>query len=189
MDLRTDRVGLLLDQLESSVEFSRDRLAGLTDAEHLWEPAPGAWSLRRRGQAAGSAPYGAGEWQMDRGADRDAPAPVTTIAWRLGHLISLYRDRWEWTYGSRSVAPELNTEFTPSAEEALAQLWEQTARWTAAVGATTDEQLDMVGFGQFPHGLDPQLPFVCILWWMNREFIHHAAEIALLRDLYRARTG
>ena len=48
----------------------------------------------------------------------------------------------------------------------------------------TDEQLDVPGFGQFPYGLDPQLPFISIVWWMNREFIHHSAEIALLRDLY-----
>src|SRR5215204_3835350 len=36
MDIRTDRVGILLDQLESSVDISRDRLAGLTDEEYLW---------------------------------------------------------------------------------------------------------------------------------------------------------
>lgn len=35
MDVRTDRVGLLLDQLDSSVEISRARLAGLTDEEFL----------------------------------------------------------------------------------------------------------------------------------------------------------
>jgi hypothetical protein len=27
----------------------RPRLDGLTDEEYLWEPAPGAWSLRPRG--------------------------------------------------------------------------------------------------------------------------------------------
>jgi hypothetical protein len=43
-----------------------------------------------------------------------------------------------------------------------------------------------VGFGQFPSGLDPRLPFIAVLWWMNKELIHHSAEIALLRDLYRA---
>lgn len=26
----------------------RSRFEGLTDAEYLWEPAPGCWSLRRR---------------------------------------------------------------------------------------------------------------------------------------------
>jgi hypothetical protein len=52
------------------------------------------------------------------------------------------------------------------------------------VGTLTDEQLDTVGFGQYPAGLDPTLPIIAIVWWVNREFIHHTAEIALLRDLY-----
>jgi hypothetical protein len=42
------------------------------------------------------------------------------------------------------------------------------------------------GYGQFPFGLDPQLPFIGIVWWTNRELIHHLAEVALLRDLYQA---
>ncbi|MEI5036381.1 hypothetical protein RB201_38110 [Streptomyces sp. S1A(2023)] len=28
---------------------------------------------------------------------------------------------------------------------------------------------------------------VDIVWWVNQEVLHHGAEIALLRDLYRAR--
>jgi hypothetical protein len=28
------------------------------------------------------------------------------------------------------------------------------------------------------------LPFIAIVWWTNRELIHHLAEIALLRDLW-----
>ena len=39
---------------------------------------------------------------------------------RLGHLISMYVDRWEWTFGSRSIDPEVATDFTPSADKALA---------------------------------------------------------------------
>jgi hypothetical protein len=27
-----------------------------------------------------------------------------------------------------------------------------------------------------------------VIWWTNLEFIHHMAEIALLRDLHRTRT-
>ncbi|HEY8675177.1 MAG TPA: DinB family protein, partial [Candidatus Dormibacteraeota bacterium] len=27
------------------------------------------------------------------------------------------------------------------------------------------------------------------VWWVNQELLHHGAEIALLRDLYRARQG
>src|SRR5512132_2168966 len=68
-DLRTDRLGLLLDQLDRARELAHARLEGLTspaslpegapldprrgsgplgDEEYLWEPAAGAWSIRRR---------------------------------------------------------------------------------------------------------------------------------------------
>ncbi|MDF2744630.1 MAG: hypothetical protein K0S88_6008, partial [Actinomycetia bacterium] len=71
-DHRTDRLGVLLDQLDRAREIAQARLDGLaspaslpkgaplaptngdgplTDEEYLWEPAPGAWSLRRRGEA------------------------------------------------------------------------------------------------------------------------------------------
>jgi hypothetical protein len=187
MQMRTDRVGLLLDQLDTSVDITRGRLAGLTDEEYLWEPVPGSWSVHRRGEAASPDPYGPGDWLLDFDRGHPQPEPFTTIAWRLSHLISMYADRWEWTFGSRSIAPEDNTDFTPSADEALKTLWAYAERFGAAVGAMTDEQLDVPGYGQYPYGLDPQLPFVSIVWWMNREFIHHAAEVCLLRDLYLRR--
>ena len=53
----------------------------------------------------------------------------------------------------------------------------------------TDEQLDQIGYGQFPGGLDPKLPFICIVWWTNRELIHHLGEVGLLRDLWSAKQG
>ena len=48
----------------------------------------------------------------------------------------------------------------------------------------TDEQLDVPGFGAYPCGLDPQIPFIGIVRWVNRELIHHLAEVALMRDLH-----
>ena len=50
------------------------------------------------------------------------------------------------------------------------------------------EQLDTVGFSQYPYGSAPDDPFVGVLSGANLEFIHHMAEIALLRDLWRARS-
>ena len=52
---------------------------------------------------------------------------------------------------------------------------------------SSNDQLDMIGFGQYPGGLDPHIPFIAIIWWTNREFIHHMSEIALLRDLWAHR--
>lgn len=50
----------------------------------------------------------------------------------------------------------------------------------------TDEQLDTIGFSQYPYGSDPDDPYIDVLSGSNLEFIHHMAEIALLRDLWRA---
>ncbi len=186
MDVRTDRLGLLLDQLASSCEISRARLEGLSDEEYLWEPAPGCWSLRRRGEAMSNRARGAGEWLLDFARPEPTPAPVTTIAWRLGHLYSGFSLRWEWTFGGRQKLEEA-IEFSPSAAVSLERFWALMERWRESVGAMTDQQLDMIGFGQFPRGLDPQLPFIAIVWWTNREFIHHMAEIGTLRDLWSAR--
>ena len=57
-----------------------DRLDGLTDGEYSREPVPGSWSARQRDD---------GHWTMDRprnGPRAPEPAPVTTIAWRVGPI-------------------------------------------------------------------------------------------------------
>ncbi len=62
------------------------------------------------------------------------------------------------------------------------------AAWREAmVSAQNDEALDMVGRSTYPDGSDPEEPFIQIVWWVNHELLHHGAEIALLRDLYRER--
>jgi hypothetical protein len=66
---------------------ARPRLDGLTDDEYLWEPVPGAWSIRPRHQAKTAMAAGAGELVIDWEYPEPVPAPVTTIAWRLGHVI------------------------------------------------------------------------------------------------------
>jgi hypothetical protein len=112
---------------------------------------------------------------------------VTTIAWRLGHLHSCFAGTWEWSFGERRQDPKLLVDFTPSAELALARFWAEIDRWRERIADVTEEQLDTVGFSQYPYGSDPYDPFVGVLAGGNFEFVHHMAEIALLRDLWRAR--
>ena len=58
----------------------RPRLAGLTDEEYFWEPVPGMWSVR--------------SGRIDFAYPEPIPAPVTTIAWRIGHLlVGVFGDR------------------------------------------------------------------------------------------------
>ncbi len=77
-------------------------------------------------------------------------------------------------------------DFSPQPDPALDMLWEWVDRWAASIESMTDEQLDVPGYGAYPYGLDPQIPFIGIIRWTNRELIHHLAEVALLRDLYAA---
>jgi hypothetical protein len=229
--VRTDRFGLLLDQFDRAREMAEVRLTGLGDEEYLWEPVPGCWSVRRRGEATTPRAFGPGDWVLDQGAP-DIPAneydevarqvadgmtvaeiaedwsvsverveqvlahtgplvpdetPITTIAWRLGHLHYEFAGQWEWTFGERRQDPKLMVDFSPSAAVALERFWAVMDRWRDSVGAMTDEQLDTIGFSQYPYGSDPDEPYIAVLWGSNLEFIHHMAEIALLRDLWRAR--
>src|SRR5690606_30696475 len=112
--------------------------------------------------------------------------PPTTIAWRLNHLLSCFAGRWEWTFGGRQTPPEDVVDFSDDPQDTLSELWTIVDRWMAAVERLTDDELDEPGYGQYPRGLDPVIPFIGIVRWVNREFIHHLAEVAVLRDLYAA---
>ena len=41
MQVRMDRLGLLLDQFVISCDIARERVKGMTNDEYLWEPVPG----------------------------------------------------------------------------------------------------------------------------------------------------
>ena len=71
----------------------------------------------------------------------------------------------------------------PTTAEAVAQL-RAAARWRAVFDELRPEEYAGVGRSTYPGGVNLTLPLRDILWWMNREIIHHTAEIALLRDLY-----
>ena len=141
MEIRTDRVGVLVDQLVDSKNLSAGRLDGLTADEYFWEPYGGMWSLRRRGEAATPNAFGPGEWVLDLDTSISPfdAGPLTTIAWRIAHLVSGFAGRWEWTFGTRSIEPKLVVEFTPEPDLALSSLWDWVDRWAASVESMTDE--------------------------------------------------
>lgn len=51
-----------------------DRLAGMTDAEYLWQPGPDCWSVR---------PAGEGEYRAEGPAGRGEADHFTTLGWRV----------------------------------------------------------------------------------------------------------
>lgn len=161
----------------------------MTDAEYLWEPVAECWSVRRRSDGPGVGAkvlVGAGEWGRDGGRPRPYPPPFTTIAWRLAHLSEMLTLRADWTVGSHSLT---NDQYRVSGDAAgaIAALAEGAGAWRDALTSVDDESLDQIGRSQYPDGSDPDEPFIDVVWWVNQELLHHGAEIALLRDLYRAR--
>jgi hypothetical protein len=178
----------LVDQLDLHWTTQlRPRLDGLTDDEYTWEPVPGCWSLRPRAEAATPMAAGAGELVLDFAYPQPDPAPVTTIAWRIGHLIvGVLGARVASHFGGPPV-DYMTYEWPATAADALAALDANYVAWTAGVRSLDDARLaEPVGPAEGPWA---EKPYATLILHINREMIHHGAEIALLRDLYTATEG
>jgi hypothetical protein len=165
----------------------------LTSEEYLWEPVQGCWSVRRRadGPGPGATLAGTGEWGRDVSANAAAdpyPPPFTTIAWRLSHLSEMLTMRADHTTGTGTLTMD-RYPVTGDADTAISAFVGAVGSWRAVLAASDDTALDTVGYSRYPYGSDPRELFIDIIWWVNQEVLHHGAEIALLRDLYRATHG
>jgi hypothetical protein len=184
----------LLDQLEFHWENQlRPRLNGLTDEEYFWEPVPGCWSIRPRVQATTPLAMGPGEFVMDYALPPHDVEPVTTIAWRLAHVIvGVFHSRTAAHFGGAPERPgatgwRARTEwatwdYATTAAEALRQLDAAYADWIKGVrGLGADGLARPCG----PEEPFPEASMAGLVLHIHREVIHHGAEISLLRDLYQ----
>ncbi|MEU5806265.1 DinB family protein [Streptomyces sp. NPDC047718] len=166
--------------------------APLTDEEYLWEPVPDCWSVRRRTDGPGPRATllaGAGDWGRDAAAyPHPWPPPFTTLAWRLSHLSEMLTLRADHTAGTHALTRD-DHPVSGTAAEAVAAFEAGAAAWRKALLGLDDTALDTTGYCTYPHGSDPEEPLLDIVWWVNQELLHHGAEIAVLRDLYRYRPG
>jgi hypothetical protein len=162
----------LLAQWDTSLQMIFERLDGLTDAEYRWQPTPGAADLI--GDGAGGLVV-----------QPDAPPGTRTIAWTLGHLADMCWARADYTDGGKDRPIDYHP-FPDTAAAALDEIRAAAARWRAAVAGATEEQAVQVGYSSWPQGWDRNLPFVDIVWWMNRELIAHGSDMATVRDLFAA---
>lgn len=166
------------------------QIAFMTDDEYFWEPVPNCLSIRRRVDGPGPAAtrlVGAGEWGRDSTyGSNPSPPPFSTIAWRLNHLAEMLARRADYTIGDHSLTAD-GYRIPGSAIDGIAAFKTASASWRKALTTADDAALDMVGRSTYPDGSDPEQPFLELVWWVNRELLHHGAEIALLRDLYLAR--
>ncbi len=154
-----------------------ERLDGLTDDEYLWQPVANCWSIRIDGDT----------YVVDWEWPPPEPAPVTTIAWRLVHVCSMLSE-----HGLRAVAFEGGKENNvppsqvPSTASDARVVWDRSIeRWKHDIAAVPEPRLwEPLGPEAAPFGDDPVASFI---EHIHDEFVHHTAEIALLRDLYRCR--
>jgi hypothetical protein len=178
------RLAPLLAQFDFALDRLLKRLDGMDDAEYLWEPVPGCWSIRPRGQQRASSARGGGAWVIETAQPAPDPPPFTTIAWRICHLASGLAMRADYTIGAKALTWD-TYQLPGTAAGGIAALTVAGENWRQALTSARDADLDQVGRSSFPYGLDPTLPFLDIAWWVNQETLHHGGEIALLRDLYR----
>lgn len=164
---------------------ARRRLEGLTDEEYFWEPVPGAWNVRHRDAPAPptvTTRAGSGPWRWDYGEPEPDPAPVTSIAWRLAHVVVGVLGQRSSSHFGGPEASEQTWSYAGTADAALRQLEEAYAIWSAGVRALTPETLAApVGPAEGDFAEEPMLTLVLHI---NRECIHHLAEVAVLRDLW-----
>lgn len=149
--------------------FLRPRFEGLTDHEYFWQPVRDCWTVHRDGS-------------IDFTYPEPDPAPFTTIAWRLAHVIvGVFAMRNHSHFGA-PPADYQSWHYATDAATALQQLDEQYGIWVGGVRALSDDDLNRpCGPAEGPYA---DHPLITLILHINREFIHHGAEIACIRDLY-----
>lgn len=182
MTTTPDYQRLLVEQIDTHWTGQlRPRLEGLSDEEYLWEPVPG-WSLRPRGTGTAPMQAGAGAFTLDFAFPEPRPAPFTTIAWRLGHLVVGVLGMRNASHFGRPPTDYERFDYAGTADGALAQLDAEYARWIDGVRSLDEDALARpCGPAEGPYA---QEPMAALVLHITRELIHHGAEVALLRDLY-----
>jgi hypothetical protein len=162
----------------------RPRLEGLTDDEYHFSPAPDerTWDVRPRGTGRAGVQGGVGDVTIDFAHPEPRPAPLTTIAWRIGHLVvGVLGARWHSHFGG-PPHDYMTHRYAGDAAGGLAQLDRTYAGWMDGV-----RRLDPDGLARpvgESEGHWAEYPMAALVLHINREVIHHGAEMCLLRDVY-----
>ena len=123
----------LTDQLAEQLDCHwrtalRPRLDGLTDDEYFWEPVPDCWTVHRDGA-------------IDFAYPAPQPAPFTTIAWRLAHVIVGVLAMRNHSHFGGPPADYQSWTYATDAATALTQLDDAYDRWIDGVRALDDDDL------------------------------------------------
>ena len=169
----------LVGLLDFVHERLRDRVEGMSEDEYLWEPVPGCWSVRRGED-------GVERVDLERGEPE--PPPLTTIAWRLWHIADCLRSYTDRAFETEAeTKPAAGRDWTSSPEAAMALVDTEWDRFTGHVRKLDQQALERpIGPAFGPYAQDSMHALVL---HAADEVIHHGAEVALLRDLYRVTGG
>jgi hypothetical protein len=118
--------------------------------------------------------------RMDAAPD---PPPFTTIAWRLSHIgAHCLGMRAANHFGDGPYRFE-DVVWPTTADDGIAFVSDAYDRWRTGVKRLGAERLHLAaGTAEGPYAMEPMAALVLHI---NREVIHHGAEVACLRDLYR----
>jgi hypothetical protein len=168
---------MLRDQLVELSDYAWqrliDRLKGLTDEEYFWEPVADSWTIR---------PGPDGTWTWDFAWSEPDPPPITTIAWRLTH-VTVNDDRFRPWLGLPTHRGRPHRTIPSTAAAALEAAAVTKAERHDDLTEVSDAELwEKIGTVGGPYADSPRVAWVL---HVLDEVIHHGAEIALLRDLYR----
>ena len=169
-----DVKGIILDQLDRYwARMLMPRLEGLTDGEYLWEPFVGCWTIRRSED---------GIWIRDSGVPAPPhPEPLTTIAWRMEHIAEMCMRRAANQFATAGYVSDISG----TAENAVQRMQHGYSEWQGGLRSLDPSEFSRP-IGPSERGYE-DAPLAALVLHMNRELIHHGAEVALLRDLYRAK--
>ena len=125
-----------------------------------------------------------GDLVIDFEFPEPVPAPVTTIAWRLGHVIvGVLRDPQRSALRRAGRSIRRASTGRPRRGERWTSWTTAYATWVDGVRTLGDDALARpVGPAEGPWA---EQSYAELVLHINREVIHHCAEIMLLRDLYR----
>ncbi len=172
----TDVKKEVLDLFDFAYQRLSKRIEGLTDDEYFWEPAPDVWTVR---------PGRDGKLQRDSGLIFDEDPPLTTIAWRMAEVFYTLAAERCATWLGLEPEPDLFAQGLPAtADGAREMLTRAYAMWRGYVEKTEEDALS-TAIGPIA-GQYAEYSRYSFVLHIADEFIHHGAEVALMRDLYRS---
>jgi len=117
------------------------------------------------------------EWAWEPIGDE----PRVSIRWRLDHIAETLDEPRNREFLGAGPSDEAAPVPAASADAAVAAVCEAAARFAALARGLGDSASEPLGPVAGPYGADSRLSFVL---HVVDELVHHAAEVALLRDLH-----